>query len=131
MQDENPGRHAHAPAAQYWRELQRVPHVPQWAGSSVVSLQVPPPPPNPPHTVEFAGQLQVLELHDANCAHAVLHIPQFAGSFVRFEHTGPAKVMHVVSGAPHVHMPFVQLWPAPHWVKQLPQWVGSVDVLMH
>jgi hypothetical protein len=132
---ENPGLHWHAPpgawavGVQYWRELQRVPQVPQWAGSSVVSLQVPNPP--PPHMVVFAGQLHMLDVQDANCAHALLHIPQFAGSLVRFVHTFPAPVLQAVSGAVHVHMPFVQASPVPHCVKQLPQWFGSVDVLVH
>jgi hypothetical protein len=131
--NEKPGLHAQAPpgaamvGAQYWRELQCVPQVPQWAGSSVMSRHEPP----PPHTVEFAGQLHALVVHDANCAHALPHIPQFAGSFVRFAHTGPAPLGHMTSGAPHVHMPPVQVSPAPHWVKQLPQWFGSVEVLMH
>jgi hypothetical protein len=64
--------------------------------------------------VEFAGQLHALAVHVPNCPHPLPHIPQFAGSLVRFVHTGPAKVMQAVSGAAHVHMPAVQLSPVPH-----------------
>jgi hypothetical protein len=60
-------------------------------------------------------------------AHAVVQVPQWAGSFPR----SAQAPEHEVSPAAQTHVPPLQIWVAPHAVVQPPQWAALLFVSVH
>jgi len=66
---------------------QTVPHLPQFFGSLVVSVQL------PPQTISPIGQAHAALAHNWPIGQAMPHLPQSAGSLARSTHIPAQKVV--------------------------------------
>jgi hypothetical protein len=98
--------------------------LPQWSGSLIVLVHV------PPHCWLPAGQVHWPFTHDSPGLHWLPHWPQLFALVV--VSTQPVKPPQFVCPATaHAHCPDEQICPAPQtdpWPPHDPQWLGSDDV---
>ena len=123
----------HAPLVHLPAVPQERPHPPQFAGSDVGSVHVPPPPPKPPppQTMSPVGQLHTPLTQLAPLAHLRPHAPQLFGSVARTAHPPPG---HATAPVPHVQTPAAQEPPAqffPQPPQLLVSLVGSTQLPAH
>jgi hypothetical protein len=104
-----------------------LPHVPQLFGSSVVSVQVPPPP-NAEQTVAApAVHSHLPALHAEPAAQRAPHMLQLSGSVMR----STQRPLHIVAPALHLQAPASHVSPDVQRVPHAPQLSGSVIVSEH
>lgn len=106
--------------------VQTVPQAPQFALSLLRSLQTRP---VPAQSGRFGRHVHALAVHVAPAWHTVPHALQFFGSLlVSVQVPG---VHSMIGGAPHVHVPVVQILPPVQAMPHMPQSELFVSRLTH
>lgn len=110
-----PGRQAHLLVRHAWAAPHVVPHMPQLSGSSTVSVQTLLLPPPTGHMVLPAAQLHMPAVQTSPCSHALLQLPQWAGSVETLVHVWLPPPPHMMSPDGQLHTPETQVSPVGHW----------------
>ncbi len=129
VQAVRPGRQTHLPVpsqtSEFWQSL---PHMPQWFGSSVVSVHACAPPKPLLHSVFMpSGQVHAPARHAEPLGQRKPQVLQLSGSVLR----STQRVPHIDAPALHLQAPASQVSPEAQRLPHVPQLFMSVIVLAH